>query len=156
MTVARDFASSTRGLDRGFIARQRARGFPESAIARMGGWCLEDVRAVPHDPKLGAIARPDKERRPAVPIKAQALFDVAEILRHIAEQYDITPEDILGHCHSAECVEPRHEAFAVVYELNRYTLVELGRIFNKTGNAILYGLRRHYERLRKRGAGRDW
>jgi chromosomal replication initiation ATPase DnaA len=82
--------------------------------------------------------------------------DVAQILRHIAEQYGITPEDILGHSHSQEYVEPRHEAFAVVYELNRYTLAELGRLFDKTSNGIAYGLKRHYERLRLRGPGRDW
>lgn len=154
--IARDFGSPSRGIDRGFVARQRARGFPEAAIARMGGWCLEDVQAVPHDPCLGAIVRPDKVSKPLWPMDALAIPDVAEILRHIAEQYDITPADILGHSHSQESVEPRHEAFAVVYELNRYTLDELGRIFNKTGNAVLYGLRRHYERLRKRGPGRDW
>lgn len=154
--IARAFPLPARFIDGGYIARQRAKGFPESAIARMGGWCLEDVQAVPHDPNLGAIVRPDKERRPVLKTDAMAIPEVAEILRHVAEQYCITPEDILGHSHSQESVEPRHEAMAVVTELNRFTLDELAAMFNKTGNAVLYGLRRHYERLRKRGPGRDW
>lgn len=153
--IARDFAAPGRGVDRGFVARQRARGTPESAIARMGGWCLADVQAIPVDPNMVPVPREE----PAPPVErlhALEIPDVADILRHVAEQYDVTISDILGHSHSQETVEPRHEAFAVVYELNRYSLVELGRIFNKTGNAILYGLRRHYERLRHRGPGRDW
>lgn len=153
--IARAFPLPARFIDGGYIARQRARGFPESAIARMGGWCLSDVQAVPHDPCMSPVPKANKDRRPVLQTDAMAIPEVAEILRHIAEQYDITPEDILGHSHSQETVEPRHEAFAVVYELNRYSLDELASMFNKTGNAILYGLRRHYERLRKRGPGRD-
>lgn len=154
--IARDFASPSRGIDRGFIARQRAKGTPEAAIARMGGWCLADVQAVPHDPFIQPVPRPEPAPEPAAALDALAIPEVAEILRHIAEQYDVTVNDILGHSHSQESVEPRHEAFAVVYELNRYTLADLGSIFNKTGNAVLYGLRRHYQRLRDRGPGRDW
>ncbi len=154
--LARDFSSPRRTPDMGFVARQRAKGFPESAIARMGNWNVEDVKAVPHDPNLGAILRPEKERLPVLKTDALAIPEVADILRHIAEQYDVTEDDILGHSHSQETVEPRHEAFAVVYELNRFTLDEISSMFNKTGNAILYGLRRHYERIRKRGYGRDW
>jgi hypothetical protein len=154
--IARDFASPSRGIDRGFIARQRAKGTPEAAIARMGGWCLADVRAVPHDPFIQPVPRPEPAPKPVAALDALAIPEVAEILRHVAEQYDVTVNDILGHSHSQESVEPRHEAFAVVYELNRYTLDDLGGIFNKTGNAVLYGLRRHYERLRHRGPGRDW
>ena len=36
------------------------------------------------------------------------------------------------------------------------TLNGLADLFNKTPKGILYGLRRHYERLRDRGPGRDW
>jgi hypothetical protein len=154
--IAGDFASPVRGVDRGFIARQRGRGVPDAAIARMGGWCVIDVRAVSPDPVLAAIERIERLAKPTLPIHAMSIPDVAQILRHIAEQYGITPEDILGHSHSQEYVEPRHEAFAVVYELNRYTLAELGRLFDKTSNGIAYGLKRHYERLRLRGPGRDW
>lgn len=143
--IARDFASAVRGIDRGFVARQRARGTPEAAIARMGGWCLADVQAVPRAPLMFAV--PQAEPTLAAPLEALTIPDVAEILQHIAEQYDVTPEDILGPSHSPECVRPRHEAFAVVYELNRYTLAELSGIFRKTDRAILYGIKTHYERL---------
>lgn len=154
--MARDFASPVRGVDSGFVARQRARGTPEAAIARMGGWCLADVAAVPRDPVAYAIPRPAPLPEAAETLVASEVPDVAEILAHIAEQYAIAPADILGPSHSQEYVEPRHEAFAVVNELNRYTLKDMAGLFNKTPNAIIYGLRRHYERLRFRGPGRDW
>ena len=154
--IARDFASPVRSVDRGFVGRQRAKGFPDAAIAKMGGWCPADVQAVPRDPFVVAVDRAPPSPEPAEPLDARAIPDVAEIIRHVAEQYDVTPADILGHSHSQETVEPRHEAMAVVHELNRYTLAQLGSIFNKTDNAILYGLRRHYERLRSARPERQW
>lgn len=152
--IARDFASPGRDIDRGFVARHRARGTPDAAIARMGGWCVSDLQAIPRE--LDAVERPALVIVPAPPLDAMAIPEIAEILQHVAEQYDVTPEDILGYSHSQEYVPARHEAFAVVYELNRYTLKELGGLFNKTGEAILYGLKRHYERLRTARPERDW
>lgn len=142
-----------RGIDPGFIALQRAKGTPDAAIARMGAWCLSDVQSVLNAPPVHAEERKPQPRQP---LNAMTIPDVAEILIHIAQQYDISPADILGHSHAAEIVEPRHEAMAVVKELNRYTLAEMGELFNKTGEAVLYGFRRHYERIRTRGYGRDW
>lgn len=154
--LARGFPAPHRTPDGGFVARQRAKGTPESAIARMGGWCLSDVQAIPHEPSLTALARLAAAPKVARALDALSIPDVVEILTHIAEQYGVTVEDILGHSHAQQAVEPRHEAMAVVFELNRYTLAQLGSIFNKTGNAVAFGLRRHYQRLRFRGPGRDW
>jgi hypothetical protein len=149
LTISHDFATANRGPDRGFVARERAKGTPDAAIARMGGWCVSDVLAMPQEPAARAFPRPERPVPSRAPPRRNASIDpeVAEILAHIAEQYEVTPEDILGHCQIAGYVEPRHEAFAVVWELNRYTADELGLLFNKTPNAITYGLRRHYERL---------
>lgn len=145
--IASGYATANRGVDKGFVARERAKGTPDAAIARMGGWCVTDVLAVPYAPAARAFPRPERPA-PAPPRRdARADPDVAAILAHIAEQYEITQADILGYSHAACHVEPRHEAFAVVWELNRYTLEELGQLFNKTANAITYGLKRHYARL---------
>jgi DnaA-like protein len=150
-----DLAATTRTVDHAFVTRQRARQIPDAAIARMGNWCLADVTAVPLAPPISAVEPIPLSQR-ATQLAACAIPDVWEIIRHVAEQYEVAPEDILGHSHIQEHVAPRHEAMAVVFELNRYTLKQLGQIFNKTDNAILFGLRRHYERLRTRGPVRDW
>src|SRR4051812_44965705 len=83
--IARDFASPVRAIDRGFIDRHRAKGTPEVHIARMGGWCLADVQAVPHAPAMVAVVRPEPKAAPSPKLEAMAIPEVAEILRHIAE-----------------------------------------------------------------------
>lgn len=155
MRGARDFPAVARGVDLGFVARHRARGTPEAAIARMGGWCVDDVHAV-QTPSVRAFPRPEPKGAPVKRLDAMAIPQVAEILRHIALQYLVPVVAILGDTHLQEVVEPRHEAFAVVWELNRFTMAELASMFNKTPPGIAYGLHRHYERLRERGPGRDW
>jgi hypothetical protein len=154
MSGARDFPVTARGIDAGFVSRQRLRGIPEAAIARMGGWCVADVHAVPPDPFLIAADRPAP--LPQSPLIASEVPAVCEILRHVAEQYDITVADILGDSQAQEIVAPRHEAIAVVCELNRFTAKQLAELFNKTVPGITFGLRRHYERINTRGYGRDW
>lgn len=152
---ARDFPVVSRGVDLGFVARQRAKGTPEAAIARMGGWCVADVLAVPN-PDIKAVERGCLHLVEASRLRAIDVPVVYEILRHIAQQYLVTIPDILGDSHQQEFVEPRHEAFAVVWELNLFTTAELAEMFNKTVPGITFGLRRHYERINTRGYGRDW
>ncbi len=136
-------------VDPDFVALHRMKGRPDSVIAQMGGWCQADVKAIPRSG--AAYERPE----PVKPIlNAEAIPEIMEIFCHVAEQAGISPYDILGHSHSSWIVEPRHEAMAVVNELNRYTLNEMSQIFRKTPNAILYGLMRHYERLQV--PMRDW
>lgn len=153
---ARDFPAPARGVDLGFVARQRARGTPEAAIARMGGWCVADVQAVTGDPTVRAFDRLPPRPPLTIRLDPMAIPEVAEILRHISDQYLVSISAILGDSHLQEYVEPRHEAFAVVWELNRFTLAEMASMFNKTPPGITYGLYRHYERLRERGSARDW
>jgi len=154
MSVARDFPVTARGIDTGFVSRQRARGIPEAAIARMGGWCVADVQAVPADPFMVVADRAAPTPTPVLrPLEIPA---VLEILRHVAQQYEITVADILGPSQVQEIVAPRHEAIAVVWELNRFTAKQLAEMFNKTVPGITFALRRHYERINTRGYGRDW
>jgi hypothetical protein len=149
--IATGYATANRGVDFGFVAKERDKGTPEASIARMGGWCLADVLAVPLDPAARAFPRPKPVIIPRPPARKDASLDpdVRDILAHIAEQYGVTQADILGHSQAAIYVEPRHEAFAVVWELNRYTLEEMGALFRKTANAITYGLKQYYARLRE-------
>lgn len=154
MSGARDFPVTARGIDLGFVSRQRSRGIPEAAIARMGGWCVADVQAVPADPFLIAADRPAPMPNP--PLRAVDIPAVCEILDHIAQQYEITVSDLLGESREQYVVAPRHEAYAVVWELNRFTAKQIAELFNKTVPGITFGLRRHYERINTRGYGRDW
>lgn len=153
MKGARDFPVLARGVDLGFVARHRAKGTPEAAIARMGGWCVDDVLAA-ETPAMQAMERPAPTPQPR--LRANDIPEVVEIISHIAEQYAITVSDILGDSHVQDVVAPRHEAFAVVWELNRFTAKQLAEMFNKTVPGITFGLRRHYERINTRGYGRDW
>lgn len=150
------YATANRGVDPGFVARQRARGVPDSATAVMGGWCLADVQAIPPELPAPPLARYEPKPVQDEPrLMAMMIPDIAQLIYHLAEQNFVSPEDILGPSHAPDIVRARHEAFAVVYEMNRYTLDQIGQIFNKTGSAILYGLKAHFRRL-SAGPEREW
>ena len=140
------FVTSRRGAaDPGFIADQRSLGRSDHTIAAMLGVALEDVTGVKAATvELVAVERP-KIIQPR--LRAHEIPEVAAIICNIAEQYGVRPLDILGPSQRPEHVEPRHEAMAVVFELNAYTLRQMAEIFNKTNPAILHGMREHYKRL---------
>lgn len=141
------FATSRRGPpDPAFIATHRALGRSDRTIAYMLQVALEDVTGVSAEPvSLCAVERPAAAK--PMPLDALSIPDVAEIIYHIAEQYYITPGDIMGPSHRPDIVAARHEALAVVRELNRYSLRDLAEMFGKTNTAVHYGLERHYRRL---------
>lgn len=127
--------------------------YTAASLAKITGYPETTVKPLFDARGLMAIERVAPLQKPLV---ASQIPDVWEILQHVAEQYDVSIPQILGPSHDPYIVEPRHEAMAVVYELNSYTLKQLAEIFNKTDNGVLNGIKAHFRRLETRGPGGGW
>jgi hypothetical protein len=69
-----------------------------------------------------------------------------EEIATIAEAHGVTPGGILGHGRKARIVNARNAAYWYVWYKHGYSLLKLGRLFNRTHSAVLFGIGCHMKR----------
>ena len=69
------------------------------------------------------------------------------LIRDVAEQYGLTPEDIQASSQKATIAHPRQHVYYALYATGRCSLSMIGSWFNKDHSTILHGIRRHARRF---------
>lgn len=64
----------------------------------------------------------------------------------IAHAHGVSTGDILGHGRKAHVVNARNAAYWYVWFKYRLSLLKLGRLFNRTHTAVLFGIGSHMKR----------
>jgi len=88
--------------------------------------------------------------------KGRIIFSqtMAGILAEVAEQYGLTVVDLKGPARYRHIAWPRQEAMARMARCQRsdgkrvFSLPQIGRFLNRDHTTVLWGIRRHEERMR--------
>jgi hypothetical protein len=154
--------------DAAFIYAKVRERVPLSAVARMVGRPLADVRLVIETMRCGEKPPP---RKPAPAIECepdysgrlvQTLFKgvirvphktpdqtptMLGIAKDVAARYQITVEDLRGAARVRWIAWPRQEAFALCYETGLWSYPQIGDFFGgRDHTTVMHGEKRHNER----------
>lgn len=69
-----------------------------------------------------------------------------EIIRSVAIAHGLATHDIIGFSRERSIVVARHEAMAKVRADRQLSYPAIGRIFHRTHDTVLRGIRQHYRR----------
>jgi len=106
-------------------------------------------------PKPVFIAPPEPEPEPepepvvqVILLEPMPLTSTQQILKEVAEKYEITVQDLKGPCRKLKYALPRHEAaYRIVKELG-FSLPKTGRVLGKRDHTtILNSVRKYAKRL---------
>lgn len=121
-----------------YVADKRRCGYPNSAIARMIGRHIDQVRAVP----VVVIEPPPEPRR----ISSMCIHD--QIISRVAAEHDLDFDDIVGPRLDRRVTRARHHAMAELHALGTYHLRQISDFLGrKDHTTIIHGVRAHHERL---------
>jgi chromosomal replication initiation ATPase DnaA len=104
-------------------------------------------------PKPVFIAPPEPEPQPepvvqVILLEPMPLTSTQQILKEVAEKYEVTVQDLKGPCRRLKYALPRHEAaYRIVKELG-FSLPKTGRVLGKRDHTtILNSVRKYAKRL---------
>lgn len=70
-----------------------------------------------------------------------------EIAARVAARHGTSLADLRGCSTQRSVAKTRHEAFAEIYGLGRYSTTQIGRFFgDRDHTTVIYGIRRHHSR----------
>lgn len=168
---AGNFATSRKGgvaADTDFILAQRSKGVPASAVARMIGRNLADVRLI-YD--AGCLAReaevqvfPTRNWRPckpsrakpgarpkrsdATPLTREMAAWAKPIAQEVAAKHGLSLECLCANDDSRSFIAARREAWHAIYSTGRCSLPQVGAWFGGRNHATIHkGIRKHEETL---------
>lgn len=143
------------GSDYNYAERLVMSGVPISHAARMTGVDAARLAGLPRpgrtsfDPSPTAPPRRYRSGKKA-PDLTPALCrpDTLDVIRAVADRYDLSVCDLLGPATRRRIAYARHEAMAAVRDMGRLSFPQIGRIFGgRDHTSVLTGIRHHHARI---------
>jgi chromosomal replication initiation ATPase DnaA len=103
-------------------------------------------------PKLVVMKDPEPEPesvmvflpQPEIPM----LTPAQQILKEVAEKYEITVKDLKGHCRKYKYSLPRHEAAYRIHKELGFSLPKTGRVLGNRDHTTILNSVRKYEKMK--------
>lgn len=67
--------------------------------------------------------------------------DLLDDAQHLARQYDVTLDDMLGNCRHQPCVRARQAMWCLLYDRGHWSINRIGEIFDRDHTTVSHGIR---------------
>ncbi len=129
--------------------------FPLTAVQRMTGYAMADVKAVADSlwpkPHVEPI-EPDYSGQQVlslwkglitIPVRPVTMLEIAEL---VAARHKLSVEELRGPSLRRKIAHARQEAMALTYATGRFSTTQVGRYYSRDHTTVIHARRRHAER----------